>query len=224
MISEKMIEAFEASFSKHIDRKEAVKAGLTAALSAMDAEPVAHQWRTRIKGGAWDAWENGKYRQECPPFMEVEERPLFATPQASAMKVRDLEWEDHCGRLRSRSEIGTYWIEDNGPHWKNDRYWLTSELIQIHLRFSTLEEAQAAACADFARRAISTLLPDTGEVERPAAGEMIEIDGEKYRKFIRYPEEVTDGTLRCIRCGQIDEDGFHDDDICRAALEGHGHG
>jgi len=44
------------------------------------AEPVAWQWRSRINGGAWDAWENGRYRQQVPPFMEVEERPLYAAP------------------------------------------------------------------------------------------------------------------------------------------------
>ena len=43
-------------------------------------EPVAWQWRTRIKGGAWDAWENGRFGQPVPPFMDVEERPLYARP------------------------------------------------------------------------------------------------------------------------------------------------
>ncbi len=49
-------------------------------------------------------------------------------------------------------------------------------------------------------------------------GEMITVDGREYRKFIRYPEEVTDGTLRCIRCGQIDEDEIHDHALCVDAL------
>lgn len=47
--------------------------------------------------------------------------------------------------------------------------------------------------------------------------QMIDIDGRQYRKFIRFPEEVDDGTLRCIRCGQIDEEEFHDDDLCVTA-------
>lgn len=46
-------------------------------------EPVAWQWRSRIKGGAWDAWERGRYNGEVPPFMDVEERPLYATPPAT---------------------------------------------------------------------------------------------------------------------------------------------
>jgi hypothetical protein len=36
------------------------------------------QWRSKIKGGAWDAWENGRYGQPVPPFMEIEERATFA--------------------------------------------------------------------------------------------------------------------------------------------------
>lgn len=47
-----------------------------------------------------------------------------------------------------------------------------------------------------------------------AKEETIKIDGRSYRKFIRHPEEITDGTLRCISCGQIDEDEYHDDDLC----------
>jgi hypothetical protein len=64
-----------------------------AAILAMDrraevvGEPVAHQWRSRIKGGAWDAWENGRYGQTPPPFMEIEERPLYASPPAPAVAV-----------------------------------------------------------------------------------------------------------------------------------------
>lgn len=63
------------------------------ALSAIpQPEPVAWQWRTRIKGGAWDAWENGRYRQQCPPFREVDERALYASPP-SYEALRD---ENYC--------------------------------------------------------------------------------------------------------------------------------
>lgn len=44
--------------------------------------------------------------------------------------------------------------------------------------------------------------------------EFITIGGKKYRKFIRYPSEVKDGTCRCISCGQIDEYPWHDDKLC----------
>lgn len=45
----------------------------------------------------------------------------------------------------------------------------------------------------------------------------ITVGGKQYRKFIPYPQEVDDGTLRCIACGQIDEEEFHDNDLCVAA-------
>ena len=53
----------------------------------------------------------------------------------------------------------------------------------------------------------------------PVAGseKVIIINGRKYRKFIPYPEAVEDGTLRCIRCGQIDEPEYHDDALCAAS-------
>lgn len=38
------------------------------------------------------------------------------------------------------------------------------------------------------------------------------------RRFIFYPASVTDGTLRCIGCGQIDEDGYHDMELHEAVL------
>lgn len=44
--------------------------------------PVAWQWRSRFKGAAWDAWENGRYGEPIPPFMDVEERPLYAAEMA----------------------------------------------------------------------------------------------------------------------------------------------
>ncbi len=52
-----------------------------------------------------------------------------------------------------------------------------------------------------------------------ASTETVRINGKLYRKFIPFPEEITDGTLRCIRCGQIDEEEFHDQEICIAAFD-----
>lgn len=42
--------------------------------------PVLWQWRSRIRGGAWDAWERGRYPGPVAPFMDIEERPLYAHP------------------------------------------------------------------------------------------------------------------------------------------------
>lgn len=44
--------------------------------------------------------------------------------------------------------------------------------------------------------------------------EKIIIDGRSYAKFIPFPRQIRDGTLRCIGCGQIDEPAYHDDSLC----------
>lgn len=44
--------------------------------------------------------------------------------------------------------------------------------------------------------------------------ERIQIGRKSYLKFIPYGREITDGTCRCISCGQIDEIGFHDAKLC----------
>lgn len=46
------------------------------------------------------------------------------------------------------------------------------------------------------------------------ARERIEIGGKSYRRFINYPANVFDDTVRCIGCGQIDEESWHDRDVC----------
>jgi hypothetical protein len=47
------------------------------------------------------------------------------------------------------------------------------------------------------------------------ADDMIEINGTNYRRFIPYPQPVTDGTVRCFFCGQIDEPQWHVDEDCK---------
>ena len=50
-----------------------------------DAPERIWKWRSRIKGGAWDAWENGRFGGPPPPFADVEEVPyILATPGALA--------------------------------------------------------------------------------------------------------------------------------------------
>lgn len=48
-------------------------------------------------------------------------------------------------------------------------------------------------------------------------GATIKIGSLRFKRFIPYPEPVNDGTLRCIGCGQIDEEEFHNRDACLAA-------
>jgi hypothetical protein len=39
--------------------------------------------------------------------------------------------------------------------------------------------------------------------------EKITIGRREYSRFIPYPKQVRDGTVRCIACGQIDEPEYH---------------
>lgn len=48
-------------------------------------KPVAWQWRWRMKGGAWDAWERGRFGSDAPPFMDVEERGLYSASTVEAL-------------------------------------------------------------------------------------------------------------------------------------------
>lgn len=76
------------------------------------AGAVKWQWRSRIKGGAWDAWEQGRFGQEVPPFMEVEERralspaPPVPNPEAE-WRTRALELESVLVGLSSSFGAGT---------------------------------------------------------------------------------------------------------------------
>lgn len=42
----------------------------------------------------------------------------------------------------------------------------------------------------------------------------IEIGGREYSRFIQWPSEVRDGTVRCFQCGQMDEPEYHLDEYC----------
>lgn len=42
----------------------------------------------------------------------------------------------------------------------------------------------------------------------------ITVGSREYVQFIPHPQAVRDGTVRCLACGQIDEDGFHDKAFC----------
>lgn len=53
----------------------------------------AWEWRSRLKGGAWDAWEQGRFGQEIPPFADVQERwtgpAALAKPASAGGGVRE---------------------------------------------------------------------------------------------------------------------------------------
>lgn len=81
-----------------------------------EAAPIAWQWRSRLKGGAWDAWERGRYNAEVPPFAEVEERALYAHPPAAQSEIATLrdrvaeltEAAHAIAWLRERAENASY--------------------------------------------------------------------------------------------------------------------
>lgn len=96
---------------------------------------------------------------------------------------------------------------------KQEQDTATITLLEAVKEVFAVQELRDIACKGSdapAEHALGLLL----EVVFP--GEVwIDVDGHKYRKFIRFPEEVDDDTLRCIACGQIDEEEYHDDNLCR---------
>ena len=62
------------------DLLEDIRSG---AVRLVPVEATRWQWRSRLKGGAWDAWEEGRFGQEIPPFAEVEERAVFTVSPAA---------------------------------------------------------------------------------------------------------------------------------------------
>lgn len=51
--------------------------------------------------------------------------------------------------------------------------------------------------------------------------ETITINGREYQKFWTgsFSNPVSDGTVRCIFCGQVDDQGYHEDAKCCACPE-----
>jgi hypothetical protein len=45
----------------------------------------------------------------------------------------------------------------------------------------------------------------------------VQIGGRNFRRIIAHPKPVNDGTCRCIQCGQIDDEPWHDNAICAEA-------
>lgn len=69
------------------DLLEALRSG---AVRVVPVEATQWQWRSRLKGSAWDAWEQGRFGQEIPPFAEVEKRAVFTVSPASPDHTPDL--------------------------------------------------------------------------------------------------------------------------------------
>lgn len=61
-------------------------------------------------------------------------------------------------------------------------------------------------------------IPSPTPSAEPAVA-MVEHNGKSYEKFVRWPRQITDGTLRCMFCGQIDEPEAHNPALCPATAE-----
>ena len=44
--------------------------------------------------------------------------------------------------------------------------------------------------------------------------EYVSYHGRRVRRFVSHPETVTDGTIRCGVCGQLDDEELHDNAMC----------
>jgi predicted nuclease with TOPRIM domain len=90
-------------------------------------EPVAKQWRARVKGGAWDAWENGLYGQEVPPFMEIEERDLYPASALTALQEESArlqnEW-DNCDEMLQAVRVSIVELRQENERLRVERYRL----------------------------------------------------------------------------------------------------
>lgn len=54
---------------------------------------------------------------------------------------------------------------------------------------------------------------------RSMARQRLHLGFRTVRRMIFYPEQVNDETCRCITCGQIDEEPWHEDHVCKAMLK-----
>lgn len=84
---------------------------------------------------------------------------LAALSAIPAVRVKALEWSEGPFLFVAETTIGSYYLEDQGRNWAGDRYWLTSGLIKVALKFPTLEAAKAAAQADYEARVLSAIEP-----------------------------------------------------------------
>lgn len=90
---------------------------------------------------------------------QIHDALTAAAPHMSGVKVKQLEWEQH----------HDVWRCDKHPEYEITRWWLDEEPKQLgHFeiedalgadQFGTLEEAQAAAQADYEKRILSALEP-----------------------------------------------------------------
>lgn len=103
-------------------------------------------------------WAIGQPRSSI--FKIIRRRAPAPASGVDAVAVKALEWRSHA--WGAEADGGRYRIEDNGTNWTDDRYWLFVNvgLLSNHRsKFATLDEAKAAAQADYEQRIRSALSP-----------------------------------------------------------------
>jgi hypothetical protein len=93
-------------------------------------------------------------------------------PVAEAVKVKPLEWEEQNPFVWDAADI--YRIEDNG-HITRNRYWL--RILNNRTEHSSLEEAKAAAQADYEQRVMSALSTPPQPIEAGGENDPLHIRG-----------------------------------------------
>jgi hypothetical protein len=102
------------------------------------------------------------------------------------------------------------------------RYATLPEAGEALRRVDVVRVAMAPAVDD-ARRNYEQLQATFRKAQVRAAqpvSEFVDVGGRSVRRFIPHSMTVDDGTVRCIGCGQIDEDGYHDLDLHAGAMTG----
>jgi len=86
-------------------------------------------------------------------------------PLAALVAVKPLVWVEFFEGeyYRAETSVGDYYVEDMGPNWTNDRYWLEIDKRVVE-KFDSLDVAKAAAWDIHEANVLSTLAPS------PAAG------------------------------------------------------
>lgn len=117
--------------------------------------------------------------------------PAASPASPSGVRVKPLEWLSHA--WGAEADGGRYRIEDNGANWTDDRYWLFVNvgLLSNHRsKFATLDEAKAAAQADYEARILSALASDA--TPAPTSGSE---DRDRYKAAVDRVNRATDADI-----------------------------
>lgn len=118
--------------------------------------------------------------------------------QDGTVEVKPLEWRES-GDWTAVLLADLYRIEDQGRNWPTDRYWLDFNEHRLG-KFDTLDEAKAAAQADYEKRILSALTTP------PPQGEVAENRGCHPSHTTRMSDASSFDEV-CVKCGATDITG-----------------